>query len=46
MVIGAANNSNRIASNIATGIGFLRAGVIFRGDNRVNGITSAATIWR
>lgn len=36
---------DRIASNIVTGIGFLGAGVIFRGQNRVNGITTAATIW-
>ena len=42
--IGQANNPDRIASNIVTGIGFLGAGVIFRGDNRVNGITTAATI--
>ena len=45
MWIGVANNPDRIASNIVTGIGFLGAGVIFRGDNRVNGITTAATIW-
>lgn len=43
--IGASNNPDRIASNIVTGIGFLGAGVIFRGENRVNGITTAATIW-
>lgn len=36
---------DRIASNIVTGIGFLGAGVIFKTDNRVNGITTAATIW-
>lgn len=36
---------DRIASNIVTGIGFLGAGVIFRDDNRVKGLTSAATIW-
>ncbi len=36
---------DRIASNIVTGIGFLGAGVIFKGDNRVNGLTTAATIW-
>jgi putative Mg2+ transporter-C (MgtC) family protein len=35
----------RIASNIVTGIGFLGAGVIFKSDNRINGITTAATIW-
>jgi putative Mg2+ transporter-C (MgtC) family protein len=43
--IGGLSNPDRIASNIVTGIGFLGAGVIFRGENRVNGITTAATIW-
>ena len=43
--IGGIGNPDRIASNIVTGIGFLGAGVIFRGENRVNGITTAATIW-
>ncbi len=43
--IGGGGNPDRIASNIVTGIGFLGAGVIFRGENRVNGITTAATIW-
>lgn len=43
--IGGPGNPDRIASNIVTGIGFLGAGVIFRGDNQVNGITTAATIW-
>ena len=39
------SESDRIASNIVTGIGFLGAGVIFKSDNRINGITTAATIW-
>lgn len=39
------SDSDRIASNIVTGIGFLGAGVIFRSDNRINGITTAASIW-
>ncbi|MFT3937023.1 MAG: MgtC/SapB family protein [Chitinophagaceae bacterium] len=44
--IGGEINGDRIASNIVTGIGFLGAGVIFRGgENRVSGITTAATIW-
>ena len=43
--IGGEGNPDRIASNIVTGIGFLGAGVIFRGENHVNGITTAATIW-
>lgn len=45
VLIGNVTNPDRIASNILTGIGFLGAGVIFRGENRVNGITTAATIW-
>ena len=44
-IIGAGNNPDRIASNIATGIGFVGAGVIFKGDFGVNGITTAAMIW-
>ncbi|RYZ18671.1 MAG: MgtC/SapB family protein [Chitinophagaceae bacterium] len=39
------SSDDRIASNIVTGIGFLGAGVIFKSDNRINGITTAATIW-
>lgn len=34
-----------IAANIVNGIGFLGAGIIFREDNRVKGLTTAATIW-
>ena len=45
VLIGGTGNPDRIASNIVTGIGFLGAGVIFRGENRINGITTAATIW-
>lgn len=39
------STSDRIASNIVTGIGFLGAGVIFQTENKVNGLTTAATIW-
>jgi putative Mg2+ transporter-C (MgtC) family protein len=35
----------RIASNIVTGIGFLGAGIIFRGNVTVHGLTTAATVW-
>ncbi|WP_343606206.1 MgtC/SapB family protein [Fluviicola sp.] len=38
-------NPDRIAANIVTGIGFLGAGVILHGGNKINGITTAATIW-
>ena len=44
-LIGGGGNPDRIASNIATGIGFVGAGVIFKGDVAVNGITTAAMIW-
>ncbi len=43
--IGAPNNADRIAANIITGIGFIGAGVIFKEENRVTGITTATTIW-
>ena len=40
-----ADAPDRIAANIITGIGFLGAGVIFKGDNKIDGITTATTIW-
>lgn len=43
--IGSPGSPDRIASNIVQGIGFLGAGIIFREGSRVNGITTAATIW-
>ncbi|RAJ22001.1 MgtC/SapB family protein [Pedobacter cryoconitis] len=38
-------SQDRIASNIVTGIGFLGAGVIFKEENRVRGLTTACVIW-
>lgn len=35
----------RIIGQIVTGIGFLGAGVIFKQDDKVTGMTSAAFIW-
>ncbi len=43
--IGGEGNPDRIAANIVTGIGFLGAGAILRGEHGVTGITTAATIW-
>lgn len=37
--------SDRIISNIVTGIGFLGAGVIFKDGLTVTGLTTASTIW-
>lgn len=39
------STNDRIASNIVTGIGFIGAGVIFQSENRINGLTTAASIW-
>lgn len=41
----AAGTTDRIASNIVTGIGFIGAGVIFKEGISVNGLTTAALIW-
>lgn len=35
-------NPDRLAANIITGIGFLGAGVIFKDDNKIGGITSCS----
>lgn len=36
---------SRVAAQVATGIGFLCGGVIFREGSHVNGLTTAATLW-
>ena len=43
--LGVTDNRDRVAANIITGVGFLGAGVIFRNNASVSGITTAATIW-
>jgi len=39
------NDVVRIIAGIATGIGFLGAGTIFKAKNDVHGLTTAASIW-
>jgi len=36
---------SKIIAGIVTGIGFLGAGTIFRADNQVKGLTTAASMW-
>ncbi|RIK45386.1 MAG: magnesium transporter MgtC [Chloroflexi bacterium] len=36
---------SRIGSTIVTGVGFLGGGIIFRGHDRVKGLTTAAGLW-
>lgn len=35
----------RIASNIATGIGFIGGGLIFKSDKSIHGLTTASAVW-
>jgi putative Mg2+ transporter-C (MgtC) family protein len=35
----------RIAAQVVTGVGFLGAGAIFRAEDGVKGLTTAATVW-
>ena len=43
--MGGENETDRIASNIVTGIGFLGAGAIMREGLTVSGLTTASSIW-
>jgi putative Mg2+ transporter-C (MgtC) family protein len=43
--MGMHSSPDRIAANVVTGIGFLGAGVIFKMDDRVKGLTTATIIW-
>ncbi len=42
---GAQGSTDRVAAQIATGIGFLGAGAIVRDEGSIHGLTTAATIW-
>ncbi len=43
--LGSVADFNRLVQSIATGIGFLGAGAIFRDRVAVRGVTTAASIW-
>lgn len=38
-------DSTRVIQAVATGIGFIGAGVVFRGERHVEGLTTAAGLW-
>jgi putative Mg2+ transporter-C (MgtC) family protein len=44
-VPGHITDPTRIAAQVVTGVGFLGAGAIFRSDDGVKGLTTAATVW-
>src|SRR5215212_4133372 len=39
------NSTSRIAAQIVSGIGFLGAGMILKGDKKITNLTTAASIW-
>lgn len=45
MATGDAHDKTRIAAQIVTGIGFLGAGAILQRNDRILGLTTAASIW-
>ena len=38
-------DNSRVIAQIVSGIGFIGAGIIFKHDDKVHGLTTAATIW-
>jgi putative Mg2+ transporter-C (MgtC) family protein len=44
-VHGGQGSNDRVAAQIATGIGFLGAGAILRSEHSIHGLTTAATVW-
>ncbi|MCA9970412.1 MAG: MgtC/SapB family protein [Anaerolineales bacterium] len=44
-LVGAAQDTARIAAQVVTGVGFLGAGAVIQTKRAVHGLTTAATIW-
>jgi hypothetical protein len=44
-LVGAAQDTARVAAQIVTGVGFLGAGAVIQTKKVVHGLTTAATIW-
>lgn len=42
---GGGSDSDRVAAQIVTGIGFLGAGAILKGQGTIHGLTTAASLW-
>lgn len=42
---GIGTDTSRVASNVVTGIGFLGAGIIYKGKREVHDLTTAASVW-
>lgn len=35
----------RVIAQVVTGVGFIGGGIIFKNDNQISGLTTAATVW-
>lgn len=44
-LVGAAQDTARVAAQVVTGVGFLGAGAVIQTKRDVHGLTTAATIW-
>ncbi len=44
-LVGAAQDTARVAAQVVSGVGFLGAGALFQNRNKVRGLTTAAGIW-
>lgn len=44
-IVGENVDASRIAAGVVTGIGFIGGGMIFKSDDRVIGLTTAAELW-
>ncbi|MCK5023360.1 MAG: MgtC/SapB family protein [Candidatus Aenigmarchaeota archaeon] len=44
-IVGSGVDVSRIAAGVVVGIGFLGAGMIFKSDDNVRGLTTAAELW-
>jgi putative Mg2+ transporter-C (MgtC) family protein len=44
-LVGAAQDTARVAAQVVTGVGFLGAGAVIQTKRAVHGLTTAATIW-
>jgi len=43
--LGTGADHSRIAANVVVGLGFIGAGAIFKHENKVEGLTTAADLW-
>ena len=44
-VVPEGRETTRVAAQVVTGVGFLGAGVILRGEGHISGLTTSATLW-